>query len=61
MNEKQKAIYEEIERVWKEKNRGLYVDRRNSKVISSLIQKGFVKKYPYTIQYGWVAYPSYAE
>lgn len=46
MTEKQKEVFDKIKERWELKGRGLYVDRKISRVVSILEEKGFVETWP---------------
>jgi len=58
MTEKQKATLDGIVSRWGVSGKGTYVNRSNSKNIYALLEQGHVKLYPYTPEFGWVAFPA---
>lgn len=58
MNTKQQEIFDRIKTRWESKQRGVYIDRSNSRIISSLEKMGLVEIWPYTQEYGNEAFLS---
>ena len=61
MTNRQIEMLNQIRDKWEKKMRGTYINRKNSKAIYFLAEKGLVKIFPYTLEFGNEAFPSEAE